>query len=116
MQTEFEFELPKGYVDANGDLHRKGVMLSLIHISQPTNLRQRKLFEGSSQRRNVSGHPPDQVLFNRGEADGAVGLVVDVLRDARRVVDAMTELASGKNQLGEGSCLLYTSSAARPLK
>ena len=40
---------------------------------------------------------------NRGEADGAVGLVVDVLRDARRVVDAMTELASGKNQLGEGS-------------
>ena len=26
MQTEFEFELPKGYVDANGDLHRKGVM------------------------------------------------------------------------------------------
>lgn len=71
--------------------------------SQPTNLRQRKLFEGSSQRRNVSGHPPDQVLFNRGEADGAVGLVVDVLRDARRVVDSMTELASGKNQLGEGS-------------
>ena len=26
MQTEFEFELPKGYVDANGDLHRKGTM------------------------------------------------------------------------------------------
>lgn len=71
--------------------------------SQPTNLRQRKLFEGSSQRRNVSGHPPDQVLFNRGEADGAVGLVVDALRDARRVVDSMAELASGKNQLGAGS-------------
>lgn len=26
MQTEFEFTLPKGYVDANGDLHRSGVM------------------------------------------------------------------------------------------
>lgn len=26
MQTEFEFELPKGYVDANGDLHRQGTM------------------------------------------------------------------------------------------
>lgn len=26
MQTEFEFELPKGYVDANGDLHRRGTM------------------------------------------------------------------------------------------
>lgn len=26
MQTEFEFELPKGYLDADGNLHRKGVM------------------------------------------------------------------------------------------
>ena len=26
MQTEFEFELPKGYVDANGDLHKRGTM------------------------------------------------------------------------------------------
>ena len=26
MQTEFEFELPKGYVDQNGDLHKRGTM------------------------------------------------------------------------------------------
>ncbi|TYQ29646.1 hypothetical protein PseudUWO311_01090 [Pseudanabaena sp. UWO311] len=26
MQTEFEFTLPKGYVDGDGNLHRKGVM------------------------------------------------------------------------------------------
>ncbi|MBR1659234.1 MAG: phage tail assembly protein [Oscillospiraceae bacterium] len=26
METEFEFELPKGYVDQNGDVHKKGVM------------------------------------------------------------------------------------------
>lgn len=26
MQTEFEFELPKGYVDSNGDLHKTGTM------------------------------------------------------------------------------------------
>ncbi|WP_017327659.1 hypothetical protein [Synechococcus sp. PCC 7336] len=26
LQTEFEFELPKGYVDAEGTLHRQGVM------------------------------------------------------------------------------------------
>ncbi len=24
MQTEFEFELPKGYVDANGEIHQAG--------------------------------------------------------------------------------------------
>ena len=26
LHTEFEFTLPKGYVDKNGDLHRQGVM------------------------------------------------------------------------------------------
>ena len=26
MQTEFEFTLPKGYVDENGSVHREGVM------------------------------------------------------------------------------------------
>ena len=26
MQTEFEFTLPKGYVDASGDVHRQGKM------------------------------------------------------------------------------------------
>jgi hypothetical protein len=26
FQTEFEFTLPKGYLDADGNLHRKGVM------------------------------------------------------------------------------------------
>jgi len=26
MQTEYDFQLPKGYVDANGDLHRNGTM------------------------------------------------------------------------------------------
>ena len=24
MQTEFEFELPKGYVDPNGEIHKRG--------------------------------------------------------------------------------------------
>jgi hypothetical protein len=26
MQTEFEFNLPKGYLDSDGNLHRKGIM------------------------------------------------------------------------------------------
>jgi hypothetical protein len=26
FSTEYEFELPKGYVDKNGDLHKKGTM------------------------------------------------------------------------------------------
>ena len=26
METEFEFELPRGYVDAHGEVHKRGVM------------------------------------------------------------------------------------------
>ena len=26
FQTEFEFELPRGYVDQNGEVHKHGVM------------------------------------------------------------------------------------------
>ncbi len=26
METEFEFELPRGYIDANGEVHRRGKM------------------------------------------------------------------------------------------
>lgn len=26
LQTEFEFTLPKGYIDKNGDLHKQGIM------------------------------------------------------------------------------------------
>lgn len=26
FETEFEFTLPKGYIDADGNLHRKGIM------------------------------------------------------------------------------------------
>ena len=26
FQTEFEFELPRGYVDQNGEVHKRGVM------------------------------------------------------------------------------------------
>lgn len=71
--------------------------------SQPKNFRQRKLFESSSMQRNVAGHPPDKVIYNKGAVDSAVGLVVDVLRDSRRVVDSFTELLEGENVLPEGS-------------
>lgn len=68
--------------------------------SQPVKEQQRRLFEGASQQRNVPGHSPDEVVFNRGFADSAVGLVVDTLRDARRVVTSMADLAQGKSDMG----------------
>ena len=69
--------------------------------SEPTKEQQRRLFEGSSQQRNAANHTPDTVVFNRGFASSAVGLVVDTLRDARRVVDSMANLAAGKSNIGD---------------
>lgn len=74
-----------------------------IGQSQPSNLRQRTLFSGASAERYVSGRQGDRVYFNRGQVDGAVALVADVTRDARRVVDTLSALASGESALPEGS-------------
>ena len=69
--------------------------------SQPTRWQQNKLFEKGSPIRNVPGHSPDKVVFNRGFTDSAVGLVVDTLRDARRTVEDMQSLAEGKSEMGQ---------------
>ena len=71
-----------------------------IGQSQPDKWQQCKLFEKASPMRNVPGHVPDKVVFNRGFTDSAVGLVVDTLRDARRTVEDMRDLALGKSEMG----------------
>jgi len=72
---------------------------------QPDKWQQRKLFRTASPERNVPGHSPDRVVFNRGFTDSAVGLVVDTLRDARRVVDEMTDLVRGGSEMGKSGTL-----------
>lgn len=66
-----------------------------IGQSQPRREQQRKLFDHGSQLRNVPGHNPDQIAFNRTFVDSAVGIVVDTLRDARRTVEDMQDLVNG---------------------
>jgi len=39
LQTEFEFTLPRGYVDSDGTLHRKGVMRLATAIDEIAPLR-----------------------------------------------------------------------------
>lgn len=64
-------------------------------------IQEQRVLGRDSQRRNVPGHDPDQMVFNRGFANSAVGLVVDTLRDARRTVDSMTRMAEGIGEMGE---------------
>lgn len=59
------------------------------------------LFGAGSQVRVVPGSSPDQMVFHRGFARSAVGLVVDVLSDTRSVVDTLAEMAAGTGALEE---------------
>jgi hypothetical protein len=47
MQTEFEFQLPKGYVDQNGDLHREGTMRLATAADEILPLRDPKVQQNS---------------------------------------------------------------------
>lgn len=43
MQTEFEFELPRGYVDEQGQVHRRGIMRLATAIDEIAPLRDRRV-------------------------------------------------------------------------
>ena len=70
-----------------------------IGQSGPKRIQQESLFDTGSQTRNVPNRDPDQMIFNRTFANSAVGLVVDTLRDARRVVQSMEQMAQGTGEL-----------------
>ena len=74
-------------------------MKRTIGQSGPKRIQQQTLFDTGSQTRNVPNRDPDQMLFNRSFAGGAVGLVVDTIRDARRVVQSMEDMARGTGEL-----------------
>ena len=74
-------------------------MKRTIGQSGPKRLQQQTVFDTGSQTRNIPHRDPDQMVFNRTFAGGAVGLVVDTIRDARRVVQSMEEMAMGTGEL-----------------
>ena len=100
-ETAFQRGTLSGAVlEGTGQMMLFSCLKKTICQSQPDKWQQRKLFEKSSPQRNIPGHTPDKVVFNRGFTDSAVGLVVDTLRDARRTVDSMRDLALGKSEMG----------------
>ncbi len=67
--------------------------------SGPKRLQEQTLLGTGSQLRNIPGRSPDQMAFNRSFAKGALGVVVDTIRDARRVADSMTDMIQGTGEL-----------------
>lgn len=100
-ETAFQRGTLSGAVlQGSGQMMLFSCLKKTVGQSQPDRWQQRKLFEKASPHRNSPGHTPDKVIFNRGFTDSAVGLVVDTLRDARRTVEDMRDLALGKSEMG----------------
>ena len=77
--------------------------------NDPRRIQQTDVLQTGSQVRNIPGRSPDQMVFNRSFAKSALGIVVDTVRDARRVVDSMTEMALGTGELqGQDSAAMRT--------
>ena len=101
-ETAFQRGTLSGAVlQGTGQMMLFSCLKKTVGQSQPGKWQQRKLFEKASPMRNVPGHSPDKVIFNRGFTDSAVGLVVDTLRDARRTVEDLRDLALGKSEMGQ---------------
>ena len=66
--------------------------------TEPRRLQQRELMVESAHVRPIPGHTPDQLLVNRSFTHSALGIVVDTLRDARRVVESMTQVARSADE------------------
>lgn len=96
-------------VRGTGQMMLFSCLKKTVGQSQPDKWQQRKLFETGAIQRNLPGRMPSRVYFNRGFTYGAVGLVVDALRDARRTVDTMRDMALGAMGLeGSGAETLRT--------
>ena len=100
-ETAFQRGTLSGAVlEGTGQMMLFSCLKKTVGQSQPDKWQQSKVFEKASRVGNVPGHSPDRVIFNRGFTDSAVGLVVDTLRDARRTVEDMQDLALGKSEMG----------------
>ncbi len=96
-------------LNGTGKMMLTSCLKRTVGESGPKRLQQQTLLGTGSQVRNLPGRSPDQMVFNRSFAKGALGIVVDTVRDARRVVDSMAEMAQGTGELhGEDSETLRT--------
>ncbi len=86
-------------LNGTGKMMLTSCLKRTVGESGPKRIQQQTLIGTGSQLRNIPGRSPDQMVFNRSFAKGALGIIVDTLRDARRVVDSMADMAQGTGEL-----------------
>ncbi len=100
-------QMSASVLNGTGKMMLVSCLKRTVGESGPKRNQQQTLVGTGSQLRNIPGRSPDQMVFNRSFAKGALGIVVDTLRDARRTVDSMADMASGTGELysGDGETL-----------
>lgn len=70
-----------------------------IGQSGPKRQQQQTLQDVGAQKRNIPNRNPDMMVFNRTFTDAAVGLVVDTIRESKRVVQSMQDMLHGTGEI-----------------
>ena len=96
-------KLSASVLDGTGKMMLVSCLKRTRTASGSSRAQEETVFGTGSQVRNVPGHSPDQMVFNRGFAKSALGIVVDTLRDSRRVVESLVEMANGVGELDADS-------------
>ncbi|MDR0491501.1 MAG: hypothetical protein LBH28_09700, partial [Oscillospiraceae bacterium] len=104
-QTAFgRGDMSGAVIRGTGEMMLLSCLKRTVCQSQPKNFRQRTLFNSSaSTKRNVRGYEQDKVIFNKGEANSAVGIVIDAVQSAGRTVEMLADLLEGNDSLPDGS-------------
>jgi hypothetical protein len=90
--------------EASGRLMLMSGLKRAVGQSEPVKYRQRELFRsGASSRGNIEGRDAGEVVFNRGEEDSAIAIILNSLRTARKTVETLAEYVRGEGGLPPGS-------------
>ena len=90
-------ELSAALLEGTGKL----ALVSCLKRAVGKTERSATLFGLGAQTQNVPSRDPNKMMFHRNFANGAVGLVVDALRDARQTVESLTDMAAGTGEFRE---------------
>ncbi|AFY42421.1 hypothetical protein [Nostoc sp. PCC 7107] len=101
LQTDFEFTLPKGYLDADGNLHRKGVMRLSRAIDEIVPLRDPRVKSNPAYATVII---LSRVITHLGALDEVTPAVVEnffacdlsYLQNFYRQINELEELGSGE--------------------
>ncbi len=96
-------------LNGTGKLMLVSCLKRTVGENGPRPVREQALLDAGGRLQGIPGRSPDQMVFNRSLAKGALGIVVDTLRDARRIVASMSDMARGVGGLpGRDSATLFS--------